>query len=731
MKNRLLLFFVYFFILPVAENSVVASPLLQNIPPTGSTFDLHYQCLELTIDPAVKYIKGCITSYFNVRAGSDVLTFDLADNLQIDSIIYRGSHQTYVHTDDLLRIPIPIINAVQEDSVKIYYQGVPSTGFHFTYQKYWDNTSNYYTDISRPLAFSDSEPYDSHGWWPCKQSLNDKIDSIDFFITTPSSYKAAANGVLQSETDQGMFNTYHWKHRYPIATYLIACAISDYAIYTDHVPLSNGRNVPMINYVFPAKEQEAKDTTAKLIAAIQLLDSLLGPYPFEKEKFGHAQALTGMENQTMSFVSYFGMGLLTHELTHQWFGDQVTCGSWHDLWLNEGFATYMPMVIQEAGIETGTSNLSMRSQLIQIIVPNNPVSVYKQDTSYFGGYGPYYKGAIVLHMLRNQIGTDAFFQGLRNYLSDAEMSYGFGTIEKLQQHLEGASGQSLDTFFSEWYYGDGYPVYNLSWNQATDHTVYLHLPQIQETNIPFFHDVPLQLTFYNADHSLAYDTILYVIQHHEYMALNIPFVVSDIEFDRHKNILGQYFTTLDYTLQLASVTMSSTASNPTASNPIPMTVTFTESMIDFDASDLVLSGATVHNLQGTGTTYTFELIPFLTGELSIVIPGNTAVSINGNKNATASFHINYTGEVTGTKKAITSSGINVYPVPASSSLTVTAENQTIEQYSLIDAMGQQVLNQNSNMQTVHLDISTLKPGTYILLVWTSNYEMHKKIWIKK
>lgn len=731
MKNPLLTF-IHIFILSATIPFVSAKSVLQNLPVTGSTYDLHYHRLELTIDPAVKYITGCVTSHFKLKAGSEELTFDLKNTLQVDSVIYHGVRQPYAHTANLLRIQIPQTNMVNQDSVKVYYQGIPSSGLRFGYQEYWDDASfQYYTDTTRPLAFSDSEPYDSHHWWPCKQSLTDKIDSIDLIITTPSSYKVAANGILKSETDQGTLKTYHWKHRYPIATYLIACAVSDYVVYTDHVPLRNDRSVPMINYVFPAKEQEAKDSTAKLIAAFQLLDSLLGPYPFEKEKFGHAQAPTGMENQTMSFVGAFPMRLLTHELAHQWFGDKVTCGSWHDLWLNEGFATYIPMVIQEAGIETGISTLALRTQLIQMFVPYNPVSVYKSDTSYFGGSGPYFKGAMVLHMLRRQIGTAAFFQGLRNYLNDPALSYGFGTIEKLQQHLEGTSGQSLNNFFSEWYYANGFPVCDIHWNLADDHTIFLYAPQVQQTDIPFYHDLPLPLTFYNADKSQSFDTTLYLIRDHEYVSFNVGFRAETMEVDREKNVLQEYFSRVDPALQLASVTINCTVQSPTTRHRIPVVVTFTETMTGFDADDLLLSGASIQNFQGSGTTYTFELIPLATGELSVTLPGNTATSINGNKNATASFRIQYTEEVTATTKHTGRSRLKVYPVPASSSVTLIADDERIIGYSLTDMIGQQVQTRQCDENILHIDLSELNTGTYVLMVWNSAHETYKQLLIKK
>ena len=196
-----------------------------------------------------------------------------------------------------------------------------------------------------------SEPYGSRDWWPCKNGLDDKADSIDVFITNPIAYKAASNGILQSETpvSGGTKLLTHWKHRYPIATYLICFAVTNYSVFNRSVNLSTGV-LPMQTFCYPEDSTSFSNGTINTLNAMQLFDTLFYlPYPFMNEKYGHVQFGWGggMEHQTSTFVVSIDESLCAHELAHQWFGDKITCGSWKDIWLNEGFATHLASMYME------------------------------------------------------------------------------------------------------------------------------------------------------------------------------------------------------------------------------------------------------------------------------------------------------------------------------------------------------------------------------------------------
>lgn len=496
---------------------------------TGN-YDLKYYRFEWYIDPSQYYIDGKATVYFEVlEDGFNEINFDLSTQLAVNDVSYHGqSLSSSASGDYLLTIPLPSELPVGTlDSLTITYAGAPpSGGFGSFIQSNHANT---------PVLWTLSEPYGSQDWWPCKNGLDDKIDSIDVIITTPAAYRAASNGLLVSETVSGPDKVYHWKHRYPIAPYLVAIGVTNYAQYTDNVLLSNGTNMPMLNYVYPENLTDAQNGTAKLVQVLQFYDSLFVNYPFHEEKYGHAQFGWGggMEHQTMSYVTSFGWGLLTHELAHQWFGDMVTCGSWEDIWLNEGFATYLEGLTRERfPAEVQTQWYDWKAGKISSIVSQPGGSVMVDDTTsvnrIFSSRLSYNKGSYLLHMLRWKLGGDAFFGGVRSYLNDRQ--YDFGRTNNLQSHLEAASGQDLDEFFEDWFEGQGFPSYNVVWEQSSQGDVYIQLNQTTSmpSSVDFF-EMPVPLLLIGEDN----DTIVRLehIQNGELFSMNIPFEVTGAYVD--------------------------------------------------------------------------------------------------------------------------------------------------------------------------------------------------------
>jgi aminopeptidase N len=390
-----------------------------------------------------------------------------------------------------------------------------------------------------PVLWTLSEPYGAKDWWPIKQDLNDKIDSIDIFVKAPLMYKVASNGLLINETIIGANKITYWKSRYPIASYLVAIAVSDYTIFTNQAQLSTG-NLDVVNYVYAENLSEAQFGIGEMMDHLVYFDSLFVPYPFMNEKYGHAQFNWGggMEHQTMSFVGGFSYELLAHELAHQWFGDHVTCGSWQDLWLNEGFATYASGLCYERFSPNLYWKIWKANQ-VNFITSSPDGSVFVTDTMdnsrLFDERLTYSKAAMLLHMLRWKIGDDDFYSAIRNYQNNPLLSHSYARNIDLKNELELESGQNLDEFFEDWYWGEGFPSYQLSYDQDNANLVSFTLSQSQSHPSVSFFEMPVPVLFKNGNQDTT------IVFNHTFSGQNfsaqLNFKVDSVIIDPHNWIV--------------------------------------------------------------------------------------------------------------------------------------------------------------------------------------------------
>jgi aminopeptidase N len=458
------------------------------------SYDIVYQRLEVDINMDQRWINGKVTTAFKpLKPAFNLLQFDLENYLTVDSVVSKNKKLSFTHLNKSITIQLlNSLNIGDMDSVSVYYQGNPAKDN--SYNSFVFDMHN--TADPKPIAWTLSEPYGSKGWWPCKESLSDKIDSLDVVVKVKKGNKAASNGVLIVEKQiNDSQELYHWRHRYPIATYLVAIAVTNYVAYTDYVIYPGNDTLPILNYVYPESETNARIKTPVTAKMIHFFDSLFGVYPFKKEKYGHAQWGWGggMEHQTMSFMGSFNFDLVAHELAHQWFGNWATCGSWQDLWLNEGFATYLNALCHENLISKKDFQNVMSTSRSEVVAADNG-SVFIKDTTnnsrLFSGRLTYNKGSFVLHMLRWKLGDKAFFEGVRNYTTKPGISYGFGTTDALKKELEKASGQNLTEFFKDWYYGEGHPNYDITWSHVGNH-ISIRIRQTPSHPSVSFFNIPL------------------------------------------------------------------------------------------------------------------------------------------------------------------------------------------------------------------------------------------------
>jgi len=521
------------------EQKNASQKIMFKANPNTVNYDLKYHRLEWDVDPTQAHISGKVTTYFTAIENMSNITFDLSDNMVVSNVMQRGVNLNFLqNTNDELIITLPSTqNKGVLDSLTVSYSGNPvSSGFGSF------EISTHGNFPKTPILWTLSEPYGAKGWWPCKQDLIDKIDSIDIYITHPSEYKAASNGLLKSEVISGNNKTTHWKHKYPIPAYLIAIAVTNYSVYNDYV--ANG-DFNVENYVYPENLNSAKAGTAITPDIMDLFGNLFEIYPYADEKYGHAQFGWGggMEHTTMTFMGSFGRELIAHELAHQWFGNKITCGGWEDIWLNEGFATYLAALVIE-DFDGENSFINWRSGTVNNITSQTGGSTFVNDTTsvsrIFDWRLTYQKGAMILHMLRYKLGDTDFFQAIKNYLSDPQLAYSYARTKELQNHLEKVSGESLTEFFNDWFYGEGYPTYDVTWHQnSSDKIVYFTVNQTQSHSSVTFFEMPLPIKVNGTELGESEIIRLEVSENGQTFNTPLSFNIASIEIDPEIQLISK------------------------------------------------------------------------------------------------------------------------------------------------------------------------------------------------
>ena len=484
-------------------------------------YDVKYYKLDVAMENTSLNVAGSV--WMRVLVGSqalDSLAFELYQapanspagtaTMLIDSVVVNGRRSPGIRRagqDVTAALALPAAANALTDA-RIYYHGTAPSGNSAAIGNGLSNRSQaqigFNTTIPYDITWSLSEPFSAHEWFPCKQVLTDKADSSDVWVTTTLPNKVGSNGVLvRTVTLPNNKVRYEWKSRHPIDYYLISVAVAPYVEYVNYAHPAGGPTIPIVNYLYTTAAQSYYQSEIdRTPGFIENYSSLVGLYPFANEKYGHSMAPLGlgggMEHQTMTTQDGFFFNLTAHELFHQWFGDNVTCASWEDIWLNEGFASYGEYLSYQAFGAPGDARSWMDTA--HNSAQTSSGSVYVPDTTnvgrIFNSQLTYKKGAAVIHMLRYLLNDDTkFFRALRTYQGTYRGST--ARTANLQAIFEAEAGRPLGYFFQQWFRGQGYPTFTGSWNQIGN-TVVLRINETaSEPNItPFFDtDVDYRLTF--------------------------------------------------------------------------------------------------------------------------------------------------------------------------------------------------------------------------------------------
>jgi aminopeptidase N len=497
-------------------------------------FDIVYYSLDLTPDPTTSTLHGIVEIVAEVTVPTlNRVELNFWEGISITNIFHSnlpGVELNYDMNDDILTIYLeqPCVQG-EQFRLTLNYHGRPQDS---EYQSFHFDTYN-----NEPMIWTLSSVFGARAWWPCKDVPSDKPDSVDIRVTVPEDLIVASNGSLRQIEPSGNQKTYWWHEKYPIATYLVFLSIHPYEVHYDNYVYNDNADTMAIHfYSFPGNFDANYQINHLVKDIIGCYSVLFGEYPFVDEKYGQADFLWGggMEHQTCTNYGAWNESLFAHEIAHQWWGDMITCDSFHHIWLNEGFASYCEALWFEYSYPPYTA--SEYQMMYQLYL--GPGTVYVEHPEYeniFDSNLSYVKGSWVLHMLRHVVGDTVFFNILKAYYTSPEHKFGTATTEEFQSVCESVSGMNLDKFFYQWIYEEWYPQYAYSWNwenEGSDYVIDLEIRQ-EQTNYTFWMPIDVTLTGPEGETAfVAWDSLATQSFH-----FTVPFIPERVELDKHNWIL--------------------------------------------------------------------------------------------------------------------------------------------------------------------------------------------------
>ncbi|MCI0342236.1 MAG: M1 family metallopeptidase, partial [Planctomycetales bacterium] len=478
--------------------------------PRTRSYDVLHTKLAISFDLEKKAIEGDARVTFKpLHANFRTLSLDFA-GLTVRDVVREsaagGGRLTHAHQKGVLSVDLGSPAGPDDTiTVRVRYGGSPTQGLYFV------GPDDGYPGKPRQ-CWSQGETEFNHFWFPCWDHPNDRATSEELY-TVPAGYTAVGNGKLAEVRKEAATWTWQWRQDVAYPAYLVSVCVGKFETATE-----DADGVLLETHV-PAGTPDAPATAArsfgKTAAMVRFYNAFLGvPYPYPR----YAQTCVvdflwgGMENISATTLTADTLHdaaahletesepLVAHELAHQWFGDLLTCKTWGDIWLNEGFASYLEALWREKDLGRDEFLLDMRDSIGWYMGEDQeyrrPVStdVYADPDDLFDGH-TYAKGARVLWMLHALVGDEAFRAGLKLFLTRHREQC--VETDDLRKAMEEVTKRDLAWFFDQWIRKPGYPEFEVSWTYDEDaKAVVLAVKQVQETadGTPLFRaPVPVEI----------------------------------------------------------------------------------------------------------------------------------------------------------------------------------------------------------------------------------------------
>ncbi|HKI47295.1 MAG TPA: M1 family metallopeptidase [Balneolales bacterium] len=469
--------------------------LAQNRPPAhhapNRTFDLLNLKLKLHFDMSKKAVSGEATeTLLPLRMQMDSLSLN-AVGMKINRVSLNDKQLGFTYNDTTLTIELGHPYSLDDTlSLVIDYYTQPVKGLTFI------EPDSAYPD-RHPEVWSQSEAEDARYWYPCHDYPDDFATS-EMIVTVPDTWTVISNGALKNVSPDKTTGekTFDWVEAHPHVIYLNSVIAGIFNRYEDHYG-----NIPIYYYSDPKYGDLIRKNFSREPDVLRFYSKVTGqPYVWEKLALTtttdfiwggeeNVSAITLTDNtihDQYAEPQVSSTSLIAHESAHQWFGDLLTCRSWADAWLNEGFATYFEAMYQEHAFGEDEFSYEMYLNHRRTIVADNRERIptvrdrYHDPIDMFGTY-IYPRGASVLHMLRGILGDSLFFKAIRHYV--AENKYQNVDTHDFADAVREATGYNLYWFFNEWLYKAGHPKFEVSHQyDSTKHLLTVRVRQFQKVD---------------------------------------------------------------------------------------------------------------------------------------------------------------------------------------------------------------------------------------------------------
>jgi aminopeptidase N len=438
-----------------------------------SSYDVHFYSLSLSVDIDKKTISGCNQIFYSATDNFTKIQVDLFSQYTIDSIVYEHELLSFVRDSNTIYVKFKEEQPKgSQNKISVYYSGKPIVARNAPWDGgfVWDKDS-----LGNPWIGVACEGLGASSWWPCKDHPSDEPDSMQMTFNVPSDLMCVSNGNLNKTTSfPNKRTSYTWNVKHPINTYNVSLNIGKYSHFSDTLPRKNQTQLALDYYVLQYNKTKAQKHFSQVKKILYAFESFFGEYPFPSD--GYALVETpywGMEHQSaIAYGNNYENKLadfdfiIAHETAHEWWGNSVTASDMGHLWIQESFATYAESLLLERYYGSATSINYLLHQK-KNIKNENPmlrpagVNAYQSEDSDI-----YYKGAWMLHSLRNTVADDTLWKKLIFGLS-SKLHHSVVSTDDVIKYFNDYSKMNLSPIFEQYLKYSNLPVFEYSFKKKS------------------------------------------------------------------------------------------------------------------------------------------------------------------------------------------------------------------------------------------------------------------------